>query len=292
MAQVGERDRAARHLQLLTETIAAVNSTLDLAEVFAQIASKVAQAMGTDACFVYMFDESGGMLELRATHGARFDDPAHRPRMAPGEGITGAAAAAMRPIMIPRAAHLDPRFRSFPNLPEDEYESILAVPVLARDRLAGALNVRTREPRMFEPRRDRAARRRSLPRLARRSRTPSCTSARSRGWPSSRRWPTWSTLSTSLYLDDSLRGIGERRQPALRADGCAVVLRGEDGSSVAYRQGEVPGDEQLVEYRRALAGRGRARAGPAAFVEAAPHRGADHGRRRPTVRGLPRSSRF
>ena len=49
--------------------------------------------MDTDACFVYLYDEARDMLELRATHGARFDDPAHRPRMRPGEGITGTAAA-------------------------------------------------------------------------------------------------------------------------------------------------------------------------------------------------------
>src|SRR3989442_2364124 len=52
--------------------------------------------------------------------------------------------------MIAAQAHLDPRFKNFPNLPEDEYESILAVPILARgERLEGALNVRTREPRAF-----------------------------------------------------------------------------------------------------------------------------------------------
>jgi two-component sensor histidine kinase len=51
--------------------------------------------------------------------------------------------------MIPAQAHLDPRFKGFANLPEDEYESILAVPILAREKLAGALNLRTREPRKF-----------------------------------------------------------------------------------------------------------------------------------------------
>ena len=117
--------------------------------MFEQIASKVATAMDTDACFVYLYDESRDVLELRATHGTRFDDPANRPRMRIGEGITGAAAAEGQPVMIAAQAHLDPRFVSFPNLPEDEYESILAVPVLARDRLEGALNVRTRLPRAF-----------------------------------------------------------------------------------------------------------------------------------------------
>ncbi len=142
-------DRSARHLRLLTEAIAAVNSSLDLDEVFQQIASKVAASLATDACFVYLYDERSDRLELRATHGARFEDPANRPRMRLGEGITGAAAAQGRPIAIAEAAHLDPRFVSFANLPEGEYESILAVPVLARDRLEGALNVRTLRPRAF-----------------------------------------------------------------------------------------------------------------------------------------------
>src|SRR5256885_16614501 len=74
-----------------------------------------------------------------------------RPRMRPGEGITGTAAAELRPVAIAANADLDPRWKEFPNLPESEYESILAVPILARDQLAGALNVRTREPREFRP---------------------------------------------------------------------------------------------------------------------------------------------
>ena len=79
--------------------------------------------------------------------------------MKPGDGITGAAAAERSPIMIPAQAHLDERFKAFTNLPEDEYESILAVPILAREKLAGALNVRTIEPREFSRGRDRPARR-------------------------------------------------------------------------------------------------------------------------------------
>ena len=47
----------------------------------------------------------------------------------------------LAPVMIAADAHLDPRFKAFPNLPEDDYASILAVPILARDKLEGALNV-------------------------------------------------------------------------------------------------------------------------------------------------------
>src|SRR5215475_12697215 len=123
-----------RHLRLLTETIAAVNSTLDLQEVLELVASKVAEALTTDACFVYLYDERADELVLRATHGTRVEEMTRRPRMRPGEGITGVAAAERAPVMIPSKAHLDPRFKLFPNLPEDEYESILAVPILAREK--------------------------------------------------------------------------------------------------------------------------------------------------------------
>ncbi len=239
-------ERAARHVQLLTDTVAAVSSSLDLAEVLAEIASRVAEAMATDACFVYLYDEASGMLELRATHGTRFDDPAHRPRMRPGEGITGVAAELRHPIMIASQAHLDPRFRAFPNLPEDEYESILAVPVMARDHLAGALNVRTRRPRefaesevallsaiagqvgqaienakLYERSQRRVAELEALAEISR-------------------------SMTSSLYLDDVLRDIASSTSRALRAQECAVVLEGDDGPAVAYRSGTGPSEAELI----------------------------------------------
>jgi two-component sensor histidine kinase/putative methionine-R-sulfoxide reductase with GAF domain len=143
-------EQTARHLRLVTETIAAVNSTLDLQEVLEHVATGVADALDADACFVYLYDERTDELVLRATHGTRVEEMTRTPKMRPGEGITGTAAAERAPVMIPAQAHLDPRFKEFPNLPESEYESILAVPILDRgDVLEGAMNVRTREPREF-----------------------------------------------------------------------------------------------------------------------------------------------
>src|SRR5215212_11691025 len=104
----------ARHLRLLTETIAAVNSSLDLEEVLALVARKVAEALEADACFVYLYDDRADELVLRATHGTRMDEMTRRPRMRPGEGITGSAAAERVPVMLESQAHLDPRFKNFP----------------------------------------------------------------------------------------------------------------------------------------------------------------------------------
>jgi two-component sensor histidine kinase/GAF domain-containing protein len=141
-------DQTARHLQVLTETIAAVNSTLDLEEVLGLVASKVAEALAADACFVYLYDERSDELVLRAAHGASVELEL-RPRMRPGEGLTGAAVAEQAPVMIPEKAHLDPRFKHFTSVHEEEYESLLAVPILAREQLEGAMNVRTRAPREY-----------------------------------------------------------------------------------------------------------------------------------------------
>jgi two-component system, sensor histidine kinase PdtaS len=234
-------DTSERHLRLLTETIEAVNSTLDLQEVLELVAAKVANALGADACFVYLYDDRARELVLRATYGTRVEEMTRVPKLRPGEGITGAAADERAPVMLPAQAHLDPRFRTFPNLPEDEYESILAVPILAREKLEGALNVRTREPRDFtgaeidlllaiaaqvgqtieHARLYEAAQRRviELEALARIS----------------------EAVSDALYLEESLEAIVETTMEALGATGAALVL--EDGK-IAWPEGR-PGTHNV-----------------------------------------------
>src|SRR6266508_2221313 len=227
-------DTSERHLRLLTETIEAVNSTLDLQEVLELVAANVADALGADACFVYLYDDRADELVLRATHGTRVEEMTRVPKLRPGEGITGVAAAERAPVMLPAQAHLDPRFKAFANLPEDEYESILAVPILAREKLEGALNVRTRRPREFaaaeidlmlaiaaqvgqtieHARLYEAAQRRvvELEALARIS----------------------EAVSDSLYLEESLEAIVKTTMEALGATGAALVL--EDGK-IAWPEG-------------------------------------------------------
>ncbi len=223
-----------RHLRLLTETIEAVNSTLDLEEVLGLVAQKVADALDAEACFVYLYDERADELVLRATHGTRVEEMTKRPRMRLGEGITGVAAAERAPIMIPAHAELDPRFKSFPNLPEDRFQSILAVPILARDRMEGALNVRTVQPRDFS-----AAEIELLLAIAAQV-AQSIQHARLYA-AAQRRVDELEALariseavSESLYLEESLAAIVRTTMDALEATGAALVL--EDGN-IAWPEG-------------------------------------------------------
>jgi two-component sensor histidine kinase/putative methionine-R-sulfoxide reductase with GAF domain len=227
-------DVRARHLRLLTETIAAVNSTLDLEEVLALVASKVANALGTEACFVYLYDERIDELVLRATYGTSVEEMTKRPRLRPGEGITGTAAADRAPVMIPSQAHLDPRFKQFANLREDDYESILAVPILARDRLAGALNVRTLEPRVFTQD--------EIELLVAIADQVAQTIEHAQLYAQAQRRVAElealakisEAVSESLYLEESLEAIVKTTMEAVGATGAALVL--EDGN-IAWPEG-------------------------------------------------------
>ena len=234
-------DRSARHLRLLTETIAAVNSTLDLDEVFDLIARKVAEALETDACFVYLYDEKADELVLRASYGTRVEDMTRVPKMRPGEGITGAAAAERAPVMIAREAHLDPRFKHFPNLREAHYQSILAVPILARERLEGALNVRTETPREFS--RDEIDLLMAIAgQVAQAIENAKLYDHAQRRVAELEALAAISeAVSDSLYLEESLEAIVNTTIEAVDATGAALVL--EDGT-IAWPEGR-PGAHAL-----------------------------------------------
>ncbi len=244
-------DARERHLKLLTDTIEAVNSTLDLEEVLSQVASKVADALHADACFVYLYDDRTGELILRATHGTRVEEMTQRPRMRPGEGITGSAAENRAPVMIATGANMDPRFKNFPNLPEDEYESILAVPILARgERLEGALNLRTREPRHFTEDEIELL-------LAIAAQVAQSIEHAKLYEEAQRRVHELEALSRiseavseSLYLEESLEAIVKTTMDAFHATGAALVL--EDGR-IAWPEGQA--DRHAI--RQPLLWRGR-----------------------------------
>jgi two-component system, sensor histidine kinase PdtaS len=224
-----------RHLKLLTETIEAVNSTLDLQEVLVLVATKVADALEADACFVYLYDERADELVLRATRGTRLDEMSRRPRMRPGEGITGSAAEARAPVMLASQAHLDPRFKNFPNLPEDEYESILAVPILTRDgALEGALNLRTREPRAFSD--DEVDLLLAIAAQVAQSieHAKLYAEAQRRVQELEALARISEAVSESLYLEESLEAIVKATMDALGATGAALVL---DDGRIAWPEG-------------------------------------------------------
>jgi two-component sensor histidine kinase len=240
--------RAARHLGLLSETVEAVTSSLDLAEVTDAVAVAVARAFGTDACFVYAYDETTNDLVLQAVHGTHVEATAGPPRMQVGEGLTGWAAETREPVSIAAEAHLDARFKEFPNLPERRFQSLLAVPILdRRERLAGAMNVRTVEPREYHPD--------EIELLETIARQVAQAIENARLYERSQRrvaelealGSISQAVAESLYLEEALAHIAEAAAKAAHAEVCALIVDGPEGTALASRSTtDGPTDDELV----------------------------------------------
>jgi two-component sensor histidine kinase len=137
--------------------------------------------------------------------------------------------------MIAAQAHLDPRFKQFPNLPESQFESILAVPILAQgERLAGALNVRTLAPREY--------RQDEVELLVSIADQVAQSILHARLYEQAQRRVSElealakisEAVSESLYLEESLEAIVKTTMEAVHATGAALVL--EDGR-IAWPEG-------------------------------------------------------
>jgi phosphotransferase system, enzyme I, PtsP len=97
----------------------------------------IAKHMQTAACSIFLWDDIKEELVLRATSGLN-PDFVGKIRLASGEGITGRAMKERHPINIPRGAD-DPTYKHIPGMDEEQYNSILAVPILYQSKVLGVL---------------------------------------------------------------------------------------------------------------------------------------------------------
>jgi len=124
-----------------------VTRTLDMSEILERVVAVTADIMKVDVCSIYLYDESDGKLVLEATIGLR-EDAVGNVRINPGEGITGRAAKQGRTVAVSDVTR-DRRNVYIPITGEEEYRSLLSVPLKFQDDLIGVINVQTRKPRRF-----------------------------------------------------------------------------------------------------------------------------------------------
>ena len=120
-----------------------------LHEVLEKLVVFATSLVESDSCFVYV--REGEELVLRASKNPHreFLD---RLRLKVGEGITGWVAEHQRTVAVGLNAWKDPRFKVFSDLPEDQFESFLSVPLLTRGRAVGVINLQNRKPHEYTAR--------------------------------------------------------------------------------------------------------------------------------------------
>lgn len=131
------RNQQFKVLQKITEV---VSSARDLEEILDEIIKLVRQITKADSCFLYLMNPEKKELVLRASQNPHLKDLG-RVTLKLGEGITGWTAKEKRSAAISQKAYADPRFKSFPVLSEDRFEAFLAVPIIFKDKVVGAINV-------------------------------------------------------------------------------------------------------------------------------------------------------
>ena len=144
-ARRAELARKVDELEALRDVGEAVNSSLDLDQVLATIATHAVELSGTDGGSIMEYDEPGRRFVVRSVYrtppevvqrlqGVRIDIDAT---------LVGRAAKERRPIAVPdlSTVDLDPHLRI---LFDDGWRSLVAVPMVREERIVGSLIVRRR----------------------------------------------------------------------------------------------------------------------------------------------------
>jgi GAF domain-containing protein len=140
--------RVQRENETLYAVIKTVSSSLDLDRVLDGIVEIATDATGCHAAFIYFVEDD--RLELRAASQS-YSHLVGTLGWGIDEGLTGWVARTKTPEFIRDHALDDPRMKFVPELEEEQFQSMVAVPVLARDGdVLGVIVLHTEAPREFD----------------------------------------------------------------------------------------------------------------------------------------------
>jgi len=134
-------------LEIFQDITRIANSTLDLNETLEKIIEVIKSNLHIDACAIYITDENHKIFKLKAASGLP-PDTAKFIQLQIGKGITGWVAQHHKTLAL-SDAHNDPRFVYFPEIKEENFISMLSVPILVDEQCIGVINIHNEEKRMY-----------------------------------------------------------------------------------------------------------------------------------------------
>ncbi len=121
-----------------------------IADVLRVLCARIAAMLSVEVCSIYLREaqSSGGdALVLGATFGYP-EAAVGQVRMRIGEGLTGFAVECLRPVSVARAT-FDARNKLFPDLDEERFPSLCALPLVDSGQAVGALVIQRSAARAF-----------------------------------------------------------------------------------------------------------------------------------------------
>jgi GAF domain-containing protein len=135
--------------KVLHEIVSTVASSLELGEVLKAVVRLMSEGGGVHACFAYLVAEDGERLVLRAAS-PPYGKHVGKVALERGESLAWWAAERGEPAFIRENALADPRTKYVPELEEERFQSLLALPVVARSgETIGVITAHTEAPREF-----------------------------------------------------------------------------------------------------------------------------------------------
>ncbi|MEO0249050.1 MAG: GAF domain-containing protein, partial [candidate division WOR-3 bacterium] len=142
-------DEVHRRLAALTDVASTVSRSLDLDITLNRALDKVMALARADVGGILLYHERSCTLSYRVYRGLSEEFVRKIGRINLGDGIAGRAAELRKPIISDDISR-DPRItRPLPGI--EEFKAFMSIPLVARGRLLGVMNISTRDACGFPP---------------------------------------------------------------------------------------------------------------------------------------------
>ncbi|MFL5692767.1 MAG: helix-turn-helix domain-containing protein [Ktedonobacteraceae bacterium] len=220
---------------LLNDVISTIGSTLKLDEVLRHLVDTIVRAISCHAAFIYLYNKEKDRLILASTS-EQYLEQVGKIELAPGEGITGWVALTLKPVILKDEALEDPRFRYFPDLEEEKFQSTMTVPITSKDRsLIGIITMQAVAPYEFtEQHQIFVSNTAALVASAIENAQLYENTQRKLSILTSLSVLS-QTISSDLYLDDMLRSLATLTVQIMEVDLCVIMLMDQARGSLTVR---------------------------------------------------------
>jgi sigma-B regulation protein RsbU (phosphoserine phosphatase) len=130
-------------LDFLLEVATLTSETLDLDHLLPRVAEIVRRVVPYDLFAILLYNDKRKDLRIRYALGHR-EEIIRNLVLAPGEGVVGAAAQSLEPVLV-ADTQTDPRYLSVSDIVRSE----LSVPMVARQKLVGVIDIQSIRPHSF-----------------------------------------------------------------------------------------------------------------------------------------------